>query len=267
MPPSIGSSQANGPSVPGEDKTFKPLDNTQMTSYNDTAPQTTFAKTYDEISSPSMYSTLESKVDIFHAQRETEADALQGLIQCSSPINKECQPLLEGKGDMGYVMINLEPVTLTLEKSAYVPVQTEAVNRADKPTAFNVELTKQVSPAASLRHPMSTFEKSQMQALGDNALLAVSGQKGTQYLHASSVCRETLAEETCSLQKGQAMAGSLSPSDSPMVTEALPLAKSSNYSLPRGEMKLSQEFLLPTQNLLSISSEEIIEPSQVKVVP
>ncbi|XP_020733563.2 protein TASOR 2 isoform X5 [Odocoileus virginianus] len=273
VPPSIGSSQANGPSVPGEDKTFEPLDNTQVTSYNDTAPQTTFAKTYDEISSPSMicqksvYSTLESKVDIFHAQRETEADALQGLIQCSSPINKECQPLLEGKGDTGYVMINLEPVTLTLEKSAYVPVQTEAVNRADKPTAFNVELTKQVSPAASLRHPVSTFEKSQMQGLGDNSSLVVSGQKGTQYLHASSVCRETLAEETCSLQKGQAMAGSLSPSNSPMVTEALPLAKSSNYSLPRGEMKLSQEFLLPTQNLLSISSEEIIEPSQVEVVP
>ena len=193
MLPSIGNTQANGPSIPGEDETFEPLDNTQVTSYNDTAPQTTFAKTYDEINSPSMirqksvYSTLESKVDIFHAQRETEADALQGLTQCSSPINKECQPLLEGKGDMGYVMINLEPVTLTLEKSAYMPVQTEAVNRADKPTAFNVELTKQVSPAASLRHPVSTFEKSQMQGLGENPSLAVSGPKGIQYLHASSV--------------------------------------------------------------------------------
>ena len=273
MLPSIGNTQANGPSIPGEDETFEPLDNTQVTSYNDTAPQTTFAKTYDEINSPSMirqksvYSTLESKVDIFHAQRETEADALQGLTQCSSPINKECQPLLEGKGDMGYVMINLEPVTLTLEKSAYMPVQTEAVNRADKPTAFNVELTKQVSPAASLRHPVSTFEKSQMQGLGENPSLAVSGPKGTQYLHASSVCRETLAEETCSLQKGQAVAGSPSPSDNPMVMEALPLAKSPNYLLPREEMKLSQEFLLPTQNLLSISSEEIIESSQVEVVP
>ena len=98
MLPSIGNTQANGPSIPGEDETFEPLDNTQVTSYNDTAPQTTFAKTYDEINSPSMirqksvYSTLESKVDIFHAQRETEADALQGLTQCSSPINKECQP-------------------------------------------------------------------------------------------------------------------------------------------------------------------------------
>ncbi|KAG5201533.1 hypothetical protein JEQ12_004296 [Ovis aries] len=271
--PSIGRTQANGPSIPGEDETFEPLDNTQVTSYNDTAPQTTFAKTYDEINSPSMicqksvYSTLESKVDIFHAQKETEADALQGLTQYSSPINKECQPLLEGKGDTGYVMINLEPVTLTLEKSAYVPVQTEAVSRADKPTAFNMELTKQVSPAASLRHPVSTFEKSQMQGLGEDPSLAVSGQKGTQYLHASSVHRETLAEETYSLQKGQAATGSPSPSDNPMVIEALPLAKSSNYLLPREEMKLSQEFLLPTQNLLSISSEEIIEPSQVEVVP
>uniref|UniRef100_A0A8C6DZI1 Transcription activation suppressor family member 2 n=1 Tax=Moschus moschiferus TaxID=68415 RepID=A0A8C6DZI1_MOSMO len=270
---STGSTQANGPSIPGEDETFEPLDNTQVTCYNDTAPQTTFAKTYDEISSPSIicqksvYSTLESKVDVFHAQRETEADALQGLIQCSSPVNKECQRLLEGKGDTGYVMINLEPVTLTLEKSAYVPVQTEAVNRTDRPTAFNMELTKQVLPAASLRHPVSTFEKSEMQGLGENPSLAVSGRKGTQYLHASSVRRETLAEETSSLQKGQSMAGSPSPSDNPMVTEALPLAKSSNYLLPREEMKISQEFLLPTQNLLSISSEEIIEPSQVEVVP
>lgn len=124
-----------------------------------------------------------------------------------------------------------------------------------------------MSPAASLRHPVSTFEKSQMQGLGENPSLAVSGPKGTQYLHASSVRRETLAEETCSLQKGQAVAGSPSPSDNPMVMEALPLAKSPNYLLPREEMKLSQEFLLPTQNLLSISSEEIIEPSQVEVVP
>lgn len=88
--------------IPGEDETFEPLDNTQVTSYNDTAPQTTFAKTYDEINSPSMicqksvYSTLESKVDIF--MHKTETDALQGTTQYSSPNKQECQPFVGGEG-------------------------------------------------------------------------------------------------------------------------------------------------------------------------
>ncbi|KAB0394110.1 hypothetical protein E2I00_017438, partial [Balaenoptera physalus] len=269
---SIGSTQTNGSSIPAEDKTFEPLDSTQMTSYNDTVTQSTFARTYDGISSPSMicqksvYSTLESKVDVFHAKMQTKTGALQGLIQHSSPINKECQPSLEGKDDMGYVMINLEPVTLTFEKNAYAPIQTEVVNRADKPTTFNVELIKQVSPATSLRHPVSAFEKAQTQGLRDIPSLAMSGQQGAKYLCASSVSRETLAKEMCSLQKGQAVAGSPSPSDNSLVTEALSLVKSSNYLLPREEMKVSQECLLSTQSLFSISSEEIVEPSQLEEV-
>ncbi|XP_066886291.1 protein TASOR 2 isoform X10 [Kogia breviceps] len=268
---SIGSTQTNGSSIPAEDKTFEPLDSTQVTSYNDTVTQPTFARTYDGISSPSMicqksvYSTLESKVDVFHAKMQTKTGALQGLIQHSSPINKECQPLLEGKDDMEYVMINLEPVTFTFEKNAYAPIQTEVVNRADKPTTFNVELIKQVSPATSLRHPVSTFEKAQTQGLRDIPSLAMSGQ-GAKYLCASSVSRETLAKEMCSLQKGQAVAGSPSPSDNSLVTEAFSLVKSSNYVLPREEMKLSQECFLSTQSLFSISSEEIVEPSQLEEV-
>ncbi|XP_028350654.1 protein TASOR 2 isoform X5 [Physeter macrocephalus] len=269
---SIGSTQTNASSIPAEDKTFEPLDSTQVTSYNDTVTQSTFAGTYDGISNPSMicqksvYSTLESKADVFHAKMQTKTGALQGLIHHSSPINKECQPLLEGKDDTGYVMINLEPVTFTFEKNAYAPIQTEVVNRADKPTTFNVELIKQVSPATSLRHPVSAFEKAQTQGLRDIPSPAMSGQQGAKYLCASSVSRETLAKEMCSLQKGQAVAGSPSPSDNSLVTEAFSLVKSSNYLLPREEMKLSQECFLSTQSLFSISSEEIVEPSQLEEV-
>ncbi|XP_059953550.1 protein TASOR 2 isoform X4 [Mesoplodon densirostris] len=269
---SIGSTQTNGSSIPAEDKTIEPLDGTQVTSYNDTVTQSTFAKTYDGISSPSMicqksvYSTLESKVDVFHAKMQTKTGALQGLIQHSSPINKECQSSLEGKDDMGYVVINLEPVTFTFENNAYAPIETEVVNRADKPTAFNVELIKQVSPATSLKHPGSAFEKAQTQGLRDIPSLAMSGQQGAKYLCASSVSRETLAKEMCSLQKGQAVAGSPSPSDNSLVTEALSLVKSSSYLLPREDRKLSQECFLSTQSLFSISSEEIVEPSQLEEV-
>ncbi|XP_059861973.1 protein TASOR 2 isoform X3 [Delphinus delphis] len=269
---SIGSTQTNGSSIPAEDKTFEPLDGTQVTSYNDTVTQSTFARTYDGISNPSMifqksvYSTLESKVDVFHAKMQTKTGALQGLIQHSNSINKECQSSLEGEDDTEYVVINLEPVTFTFEKNAYAPIQTEVVNRADKPTTFNVELIKQVSPATSLRHPVSTFEKAQTQGLRDVPSLAVSGQQGAKYLCASSVSREILAKEMCSLQKGQAVVGSPSPSDNSLVTEALSLVKSSSYLLPREEMKLSQECFLSAQSLFSISSEETVESSQLEEV-
>lgn len=267
---SIGSTQTNGSPIPAEDKTFEPLDGTQVTSYNDTVTQSTFARTSDGISNPSMifqksvYSTLESKVDVFHAKMQTKTGALQGLIRHSSSINKECQSSLEGEDDTEYVVINLEPVTFTFEKNAYAPIQTEVVNRADKPTPFNVELIKQVSPATSLRHPVSAFEKTQ--GLRDVPSLAMSGQQGTKYLCASSVSREILAKEMCSLQKGQAVAGSPSPSDNSLVREALSLVKSSSYLLPREEMKLSQECFLSTQSLFSISSEETVESSQLEEV-
>nr|XP_025709238.1 protein FAM208B isoform X3 [Callorhinus ursinus] len=268
----LGSTQTNGPSIPSEDKTFEPLDSTRVT-HNDTITQTTFSKTYDGLSSQSVtcqksvYSTLESKVDIFHAAVQTKTSALQGLIQQSSPMSKECQPSLESKDDTEYVMINLEPVTFTFEKNTYVPIQTEVANRSDEPTTFNTELIKQVSPAPSLRHPVS-FEKAQTQGLRDVPSPAMSKQKGTKYLCASSVSKETLAKEmcSCSLQKEIPAPSLSSPSDNSRVAEALSLVKSSNYSSPREEMKLTQEFFLQTQSLLGISSEEIIEPSQVEEV-
>nr|XP_044618243.1 protein TASOR 2 isoform X5 [Equus asinus] len=265
----IGSTQTNGPSISGEEKTFEALDSPRVTSYNDTVTQTTFTKTYDGISKQSLicqkslYSTLESKVDIFHATMQTKPGTLQGLIQHGSSINTECQPSLERKDDVGYVMINLEPVTLTFEKNAYVPIHPEVVNRADKPTAFNMESIKQISPPTSPRHPVSTFEKAQTQGLRDIASLAMSGQKGAKYLCASSGNRGTFAKEMSALQKEIPVPGSSSPSDNSVVTEALSLVKSSNCSLPKEEMKLSQEFCLQSQSLSSLSSEEIIEPSQV----
>uniref|UniRef100_A0A7N5JJH4 Transcription activation suppressor family member 2 n=1 Tax=Ailuropoda melanoleuca TaxID=9646 RepID=A0A7N5JJH4_AILME len=268
---SIGSTQTNGPSVPEEDKTFEPLDS-KRASYSDTVTQTLFSKTYDGLSNQSVicqkpaYSTLESKVDIFHAAVQTKTSALQGLSQQSSPVSDECQPALQRKDDTEYVMINLEPVTFTLEKNTYVPIQTEVVNRSDEPTTFNTELMKQESPATSLRHPVSTFEKAQTQGLTDVPSPATSKQKVTKYLCASSVSRETLGKEMCSLQKEIPAPGSSSPSDNSVVAEALSRVRSSNYSLPREEMKLSQEFVLQTQSLFGISSEEIIEPSQVEEV-
>nr|XP_060515356.1 protein TASOR 2 isoform X1 [Panthera onca] len=267
----IGSTQTNGPPIPGEDKAFEPPDSTRVTS-DDTVTQTALTKTYDGISSQSVicqksaYSTLESKADIFHATVQTKTGTLQGHVQHRSPANQERQPSLERKDDTEYVMINLEPVTFTFEKNNYVPVQTEVVNRTHEPTAFTVESIKQVPPATSLRHPVSAFEKAQTQGLRDVPSLATSRQKGTKHLCASSVGRETLAEEVCLLQKEIPVPGSSSPSDNSVVAEALSLVKSSNFSLPKEEMKLSQELFLQTPSLFGISSEEVVEPSQVEEV-
>ncbi|XP_040307464.1 protein TASOR 2 isoform X5 [Herpailurus yagouaroundi] len=267
----IGSTQTNGPSIPGEDKAFEPPDSTRVTS-DDTVTQTALTKTYDGISSQSVicqksaYSTLESKADIFHATVQTKTGTLQGHVQHRSPVNQEHQPSLERKDDTEYVMINLEPVTFTFEKNNYVPVQTEVVNRTHEPMAFTMESIKQVPPATSLRHPVSAFEKAQTQGLRDVPSLATSRQKGTKHLCASSVGRETLAKEVCSLQKEIPVPGSSSPSDNSVVAEALSLVKSSNFSLPKEEMKLSQEFFLQTPSLFGISSEEVVEPSQVEEV-
>ncbi|XP_073085506.1 protein TASOR 2 isoform X2 [Manis javanica] len=267
VPSGIGSTQTNEPSLPGEDTTLEPLDSTRVTSYNDGVPQVTFTKSHDGISNQpaicqkSVYSTLESKVGVFQATMQTKPGASQGLIQHSCPINTESQPSLEGKDDTGYVMINLEPVTLTFEKNTNVPIPTEGVNRANEPATFNMELMKQVAPAMSLRHPGSTFEKAQ--TLRDMPSVAMSGQKDPKCLCSSSVSRVAPAEELCSLQKETPGPGSSSPSGNSVVTEALSLGKSSNYSSPRKEVKLSQEFSLQTQSLFSISPEEVTEPSPI----
>ncbi|XP_047375803.1 protein TASOR 2 isoform X5 [Sciurus carolinensis] len=267
----IENMQTNGPSIAGEEKTFQLLENTAVASY-DTVTQATFTTTYDEANShsgvrqKSAYDTLENKVDVFHAAVQPKTSALQDLTQHSSPINDECQSSLERTDDdMEYVMINLEPVTLTFEKNACVPIHSE-VNRPDKSIVFDTELIKQVSPAMSPRHPIATLEKVQTQGLRDVPSLAVSGQKATNHLSASSVSREALAQELCSLQKEKPLPVSSPPSNKALIMEALSLARSSNYPLPSEEMKGSQDCSLQTQSVFSVTSEEIIEPSQIEVV-
>nr|XP_035162625.2 protein TASOR 2 isoform X3 [Callithrix jacchus] len=267
----IGTTQTNGPSVPSEEEIFQPLDSTRAPSYSGTVTQAAFTRTYDGTGSQpvmchsSAYSTLEDKVDVLDAPTQTKTGALQDCIQHSSPVNNECQPSLERKDDnMEYVMINLEPVTLPFEKTAHVPIQTEVVNTADEPTNFNNELIKQVSPAASLTQPVSTLDKTQTQGLRDVPSLAVAGQKGTDYLCASSVGGETLDKEMCSLQKEMPLPVSLS-SDKAMVMEALSLVKSSSYPLPSEEVRCTQDFLSRTRSLLGLSSEGLLELTQVEV--
>ncbi|XP_032004971.1 protein TASOR 2 isoform X6 [Hylobates moloch] len=267
----VGSTQTNGPSVPSEEEIVQPLDSTRVASYSGTVTQATFTRTYDGpgsqpvICQSSVYSTLENKMDVLDAAMQTKTGALQDLFQHGSPINNECQPSLERKDDnLGCAVINPEPVTLTFEKNAHVRIQTEGVNAADEPTTFNKELIKQVSPAASLRHPVSTSENAQTQGLRDIPSLVVAGQKGTKYLCASSVGRETLDKEVCSLQKEMPLPVSL-PSDKTMVMEALSLVKSSSYLLPSEEVRCTQDFLSQTQSLLSLSSEGLLEPTQVEV--
>nr|XP_054293168.1 protein TASOR 2 isoform X2 [Pongo pygmaeus] len=267
----IGSTQTNGPSVPSEEEIVQPLDSTRVASYSGTVTQAAFTRTYDGpgsqpvICQSSVYSTLENKVDVLDAAMQTKTGTLQDLIQRGSPINNECHPSLERKDDnMGCAMINPESVTLNFEKNAHVSIQTEGVNTADEPTAFNKELIKQVSPAASLRHPVSTSEDAQTEGLRDIPSLVVAGQKGTKYLCASSVGRETLDKEMCSLQKQMPLPISL-PSDKTVVMEALSLVKSSSYLLPSEEVRCTQDFLSQTQSLLSLSSEGLLEPTQVEV--
>ncbi|XP_037839241.2 protein TASOR 2 isoform X10 [Chlorocebus sabaeus] len=267
----IGSTRTNGPSVPNEEEIVQPLDSTRVASYSGTVTQTTFTRTYDGTGSQpvicqsSVCSTLENKVDVPDSAMQTKTGTLQDLIQHGSPINNECHPSLERKDDnMECAMINPAPVTLIFEKNAHVPLQTEAVNTADEPTTFNKELIKQVSPAASLRHPVSTSEKAQTQGLRDISSLVVAGQKGSKNLCASSVGRETLDKEECSLQKEMPLPVSL-PSDKAMVMEALSLVKSSSYLLPSEEVRCTQNFLSQTQSLLSLSSEGLVEPTQVEV--
>ncbi|XP_010619735.1 protein TASOR 2 isoform X3 [Fukomys damarensis] len=268
----IGNTQTNGPFISDEHKTFQSLDSKRMVSYNGAGTQATFTRTCDEASSQSkmceksVYIPLESRVDILHAAVPTNPSALQDFIQCSSPMNNECESSLERPdADMEYVMINLEPVTFTLENNPCVPVHTE-VNRAEKPVAFSRELINQVSPAADVRHPVTALEEVQTQAIRDVPSLAVSGQRSTQCLSASSGKRETLDEELLFVQKEMPLPVSSPLPDRALIMEALSLVKCSGYPLPSKEMKHSQDICLQTQNLCRISSEEIIDSSQVEVV-
>ncbi|XP_058525502.1 protein TASOR 2 isoform X3 [Ochotona princeps] len=263
----IGNTQVNGLPIPVEDKLFQQFDNTTVVSYNDNIAQAPFTATYNGSSSQSvvcqksMYSTLENN-DIFHANMQTHTGALQSHIHQDTPIN-ECQPSLERTDDAGYVMINVEPVTPTLDKNAYLPVQTEVINRGDKLVTFNTELIKQASPAADLGHPISALEKSQAQSLGDISSLTMSDQKGINYLSASSVDNERFAKETYSVQTEVSLPVSPSRSGNVVGMQASSLVNSSNSPLVNDKVKYPPELLMQTQNHFSISP-EVVEASQVE---
>lgn len=260
----VASAQSNGSCIPSEDKTFQ---STKMVSCNDSVTQATLTTAYDGASSESImcqksgFSTLENKVDIFHPSLLIKTGAVQDVTQHSSVINNKCLPSVERMDDnVEYMMINLEPVTLAFEKTAYVPIHKE-VNTADKPTGFNNELVKQVSPALNIQYPVSTLEKAQTQCPRDIPSLAISEYKENKCLSASSLKKET-PESQCPLQK------EIPPTsaDEGLITEALSLVKSSSYSLASDKTKCPQDAFLQTQNDFSVSLDEVLEPSQVKVV-
>ncbi|XP_012371064.2 protein FAM208B isoform X1 [Octodon degus] len=266
-----GNTQTNGPFISDEDKSFQSLDSKRMISYN-TGTQPTFTKTYSESSSQpemcrkSVYSHLESRVDNLRSAVQTNTSALKDVIQHRSPVHSECQSSLESTDDnMEYVVINLEPVTFTLENNACVPVHTK-VSRVENLTAFSSESVKKVSPATNNGHTLSSLEETQTESVRDIPSLAVSGQKSTMYLSASSGKRETPDEEQLSLQKEMPLPISSPSYDKALIMEALSLVKHSSYPSPSEEIKRSQDVCPQAQNLFSISSEEIIEPSQVEEV-
>ncbi|XP_006891942.1 PREDICTED: protein FAM208B [Elephantulus edwardii] len=262
---SSDNTQIDASPVSNEDKTFQPLDSTRISSHNGTVLKDTFTETCEGINSPSVtcqqptHSTLQSEVDIFHATEHEKTETVQDIIQHNSPTNKECQSSLERKDDnTGYVMTNLEPVPLISEENNCPPVQTEDVNRDDKSPVFNVELLKQEVPSKTL--PVPTFKKTQTETLKDIPFPEVSGEKDSKCLSTTSVSKETLANEVSSLQKENPLPVWSSSSGNSLRTETVSLEKSSNCLVPSEEKRLSQDYFLQTQSLLSISSEEIIEP-------
>ncbi|XP_055970527.1 protein TASOR 2 [Sorex fumeus] len=274
----IGSSHTSIPSVLGEDRPLEPLDSARVVISTDDITRATAFEMCSRLTSQSVscdesgYSTLEtpeSQANIFQTAVQTDSDALQGLIPQNGPSNgpsKDCESPLEKKdGSTEYVVINLEPITLTFEKHAYVPIQTEIVNRTDIPATFNLELIKQKPPSPSITGSVS-FEKAQTENNGDIRSLAVPGQIDTKFLCAFPLSREPHAEEICSVEKEVPVAGASLPPASAVLMEALSLAQTSKYLLPREETNRSRDLALQSSGVLSISSEEIIVPSQVKEV-
>ncbi|XP_028625735.1 protein FAM208B isoform X2 [Grammomys surdaster] len=261
------SGQNNGTCIPSEDKTCQ---STKMVSYNDSVTQATLTTAYDGAGSESMcqksvFNNLENKVDTCHPSLPIKTGAVQDVIQHSSLINNKSQPSMERRDDnVECMMVNLEPVTLAFEKNANVPIHTEVNTTDNKPTDFNTELIKQVSPALSIQYPVSASEKVQTQSLRDIPSLAMTEYKDSKCLSASSIKKETPPESLCLLQKE--IPPLTSSADEGLIMEALSLVKSSSYSLPSDKTKYSLDASLKTQNGLSISLDEILEPSQVKVV-
>ncbi|XP_051050768.1 protein TASOR 2 isoform X3 [Phodopus roborovskii] len=263
----VASGQSDGSCIPSEDKTFQ---STKMVSCNDSVTQATLTTASDGARSESMMcqqsvvSTLENKVDTFHPSLLIKTGAVQEVIQHSSPISDNCTPCVERTDDsVEYMMINLEPVTLAFEKTAYIPLHKE-VNTADKPTGFNTEPIKQVSPALSIHYPLSTLEKAQTQYTRDIPSLAISEYKESKCLSPFSLKKETPPESLCPLQKE--IPPPTPSADKGLITEALSLVKSSSDSLASDKTKCPQDAFLQTQNGFHMSLDEVLlEPSQVKV--
>ncbi|XP_031215264.1 protein TASOR 2 isoform X4 [Mastomys coucha] len=261
----VVSAQSNGTYIPSEDKTCQ---STKMISYNDSVTQATLTTANDGASSDlicqkSVLDNLENKVDTFHPSLLIKTGAVQDVIHHSSHISNECQPSVERREDnVECMMVNLDPVTLAVEKNANGPIHTE-VNTTDKPTGFNTKLAKQ-APALSIQYPVSALEKVQTQSPTDVPSLAMSEDKNSKCLSASSVKKETPPENLCLLQTETPPL--TSSADEGLIMEALSLVKSSSYSLASDKTKCLQDASQQTQNGLSMSLDEILEPSQVKVV-
>ncbi|XP_029403229.1 protein FAM208B isoform X3 [Mus pahari] len=292
--PGVVSAQSNGTCIPSEDKTCQ---STKMVSYK-SVTQATLTTAYDEAGSElmcqksvfdnlenkvdsfhpslliktdesgsesmcqkSVFDNLENKVDSFHPSLLIKAGAVQDVIQHSSHINNECQPSVERREDnVECMMVNLDPVTLAFEKNANVPIHTK-VNTTDKPKGFNIELVKQVSPALSIQYPVSAMEEVQTQSSRNVPSLAMSEYKDSKCLSASSVKKETPPDSLCLLQKESPLTSSADG----LIMEALSLVKSSSYSLASNKTKCPQDASLQTQNGLSMSLDEVLEPSKVIV--
>ncbi|MEJ1284457.1 family with sequence similarity 208 member B [Cricetulus griseus] len=260
----VTSAQSNGSCIPSEDKT---LQSTKMVSCNDSVTQATLTTTYEGARSESMMcqksvvGNLENKDDTLHPSLLKKTGAVQDVIHHSSPVNNNYTPSVERTDDdVEYMMINLEPVTLAFEKTAYIPIHKE-VNTADKPTGFNTELVKQVSSALSIQYSLSTLEKAQTECPRDIPSLAISEYKASKCLSASSLKKKTPPESLGPLQKEIPPPTS---ADEGLITEALPLVKSSSYSLANDKTKCPQDSFLQTQNGFRMSLDEVLEPSQVK---
>lgn len=111
---------------------------------------------------------------------------------------------------------------------------------------------------------MSALEEVQTQSSRDVPSLAMSEYKDSKCLSASSVKKETPPESLCLLQKE--IPPLTSSADEGLIMEALSLVKSSSYSLASDKTKCPQDDSLQTQNGLSMSLDEVLEPSKVNVV-
>uniref|UniRef100_F7B3T1 Transcription activation suppressor family member 2 n=1 Tax=Monodelphis domestica TaxID=13616 RepID=F7B3T1_MONDO len=272
-PPNIvlssnASTQTREPSVADENENSQKLVNSRTVSQNGINDQTMICET-------SVNRALENRDDPVYEALGTKANNLQNITEHNSPRNKvtESQESLENKdGDLEYVMINLEPITFTFEKNACLPIEAGFTNGSDKVPDTDRELMKKVSPVESLRQQIPFHEMAQAQSassanqdLQDISSLAASASTGTKYLCTSSGTREILAKDTGSLQKEVPIPLATSSSNTVLI-EAVTSVVNSGEQATSNEIKLPRDTFLQTPGLYSISSEEVIESSQVEEI-